>query len=913
MICVSRLNKKYDSQKVLNDVSFSLPRFGFIALVGSSGSGKSTLLNCIAGLTDYEGDINVDGVSLSTLNKEDRDYFRLKKLGFVFQDFKLFELETIKQNILLPLEILKEVEKEKKDDKARDLLKVVDLDISADTRVDKLSGGEKQRVAIARSLVNNPAIILADEPTGNLDTENSEKIMEILSKISTTSLVIMVSHDELLARTYADQIITIENGKVYQNELSRKRTHKEYLPVIKSGFDKLKSKLPLSFLLRHAYQYIKEKKWRTLLSNIVTSLGLVGIGLSTILSSSIASNMKEAYSSFFDNNQIVISNRNTIKTSPIKMSATEEEINIIKDNNKDLIKYVSAYYTADFESFFINQNSLDFSVNSFEYEIPNYSARTINDFQILSKNEKTYPSFTGDLKNNEIILGLTIKNVENICYHLGISRTVSALEEYLKKEKFSVRFSFANDSWSYSDEQLFDVKAFSLETRSKIYHTNPKWNEYVFEESMRFPITYDHSSLPAYPWMMKKSYIVHPNDEEDFLKATKTNQELSKYLFEKHNNSYICYKNNSEEISCYYDHFFQDVSEDISHPLFSTNKGIISIPESLLSGFANDTFFSSDYTLLEKVVDENSVIFLENNETLMLPEGILHGTYTKSKSKTMSFVSDINTFKYGSEPFSYDEIAISTAAAEALFSKENPLFEYLFLANNNVTNISASGKMYKQFKIVPLKITGIFDSDRYEISHNSLWPILFFQEKLDISIFDLTVNSISYQVSETKNIDKAVNLLNNNFSYFKASYPFENINKSVDELSSTITIITLVMALVASIISIILITLTIKLFLYDNSKDIELAELIGIGEKEARKFLYSHSFLLCFISLLFSLFEVMFISVFINYGLSKSLGTSFVFIFRIDSLIYMSVLAVLITIISSFLMNLSLKKRKLKI
>ena len=168
MIKVKNLSKKFKDKYVLKDISFTLPKQGMVFFLGDSGCGKTTLLNCISGLLDYEGEIIVDYKNLKIMNEKEKDYFRLTKIGFVFQDFRLFNSDTVFENVCLPLKCIGGNEPTYVDRKVLDLIELVGLEDKVYADVSSLSGGEKQRVCIARSLVNDPSILLCDEPPFNL-------------------------------------------------------------------------------------------------------------------------------------------------------------------------------------------------------------------------------------------------------------------------------------------------------------------------------------------------------------------------------------------------------------------------------------------------------------------------------------------------------------------------------------------------------------------------------------------------------------------------------------------------------------------------------------------------------------------------------------------------------------------------
>lgn len=220
MIKVENLRKIYNPEKKsssvgLYHVTFTLPSKGMVFVVGKSGSGKSTLLNILGGLDSSSGGtIIVDGNDFSNFTEKDFDNYRNIYLGFIFQDFHLIESLTIKENIKLALD-LQGVRNTKK--RIKEVLKLVDLEGYENRYPKELSGGQQQRVAIARAIIKNPKLILADEPTGNLDSKSAKNIMDVLKRLSQDTLVVVVSHNDEDAQFYADRIIELSDGRVIRD------------------------------------------------------------------------------------------------------------------------------------------------------------------------------------------------------------------------------------------------------------------------------------------------------------------------------------------------------------------------------------------------------------------------------------------------------------------------------------------------------------------------------------------------------------------------------------------------------------------------------------------------------------------------------------------------------------------------
>ncbi len=224
LIKLVNVSKEYHEansvNRVLNKVDFEFKDSEIVIMYGRSGSGKSTLLNLISGIDQPDsGDILIDGVDITKLNEKNRTLLRRKKIGFVFQFFNLIPTLTVLENLLLPLELNNLTGKSERD-KAIYLLEQVGLKSKENSFPDRLSGGEQQRVAISRALIHNPSIILADEPTGNLDYETGRQIIELLDKLvrKEGKIMLMATHSKEVIGL-ADRILSIKDGKIAELKL----------------------------------------------------------------------------------------------------------------------------------------------------------------------------------------------------------------------------------------------------------------------------------------------------------------------------------------------------------------------------------------------------------------------------------------------------------------------------------------------------------------------------------------------------------------------------------------------------------------------------------------------------------------------------------------------------------------------
>ena len=227
IVLTDRLTKVYSMGKIrvaaLNEVSLSVEKESFCGITGPSGSGKSTVLNLLGGLdTPTSGTIEVEGKRISQLNKQELSLYRRESVGMIFQSFNLIPSYTALENVGLPL-LFSGVPKKERQQRASDILRVVGLQQRSGHRPAELSGGEQQRVSIARALINSPRILLADEPTGNLDSKISKEIVAVLSNLNVDHgvTIIMVSHEEALLKEFAKALIRFQDGKVIDEEKIR--------------------------------------------------------------------------------------------------------------------------------------------------------------------------------------------------------------------------------------------------------------------------------------------------------------------------------------------------------------------------------------------------------------------------------------------------------------------------------------------------------------------------------------------------------------------------------------------------------------------------------------------------------------------------------------------------------------------
>ena len=298
MLQIKDIHKEYRTgnlvQRALDGVSLSLRDNEFVAILGPSGSGKTTLLNIIGGLDRYDsGDLIINGISTKKYKDRDWDSYRNHTIGFVFQSYNLIPHQTVLANVELALTI-SGVSKSERRRRAKEALEKVGLGAQIHKKPSQMSGGQMQRVAIARALVNDPEILLADEPTGALDSDTSVQVMDLLQGVAKERLVVMVTHNPELAQLYATRIVTVKDGRILSDTDPFVIDSESMAPPVHKNMGK--SSMSFFNALSLSFQNLKTKKARTLLTSFAGSIGIIGIALILSISNGVdkyITNMEE--------------------------------------------------------------------------------------------------------------------------------------------------------------------------------------------------------------------------------------------------------------------------------------------------------------------------------------------------------------------------------------------------------------------------------------------------------------------------------------------------------------------------------------------------------------------------------------------------------------------------------------------
>ena len=584
MLKLKNIKKNYvlgnEQIKALKGINIEFRKNEFVAILGPSGCGKTTLLNIIGGLDHYtSGDLIIDSVSTKKYKDKDWDTYRNHKIGFVFQNYNLITHQNVLSNVELALTLSGVGPKERRI-KAKEALEKVGLKDQLYKKPNQMSGGQMQRVAIARALVNNPDIILADEPTGALDTKTSEQIMEILQEISKNQLVIMVTHNPELAKKYATRIINLLDGEI----TSDTRPYTEKLEKEKESNKNKKTSMSFWTAFNLSLNNLLTKKGRTILTAFAGSIGIIGIALIMSLSNGVQTYIdnvqKETLTSYpitiqkesvnltdfietlqpsdeetnHDNDKIysnnVMTDMMSAMSSKVKSNNLESFKKYIESEKSDIKNYTSAidysydlqlqiYKDSGDEIVQVNPNNvldeIGMSLNSMQSEFMSTDV-FVEMFDSQEMNEQMYDLVAGSWPTNynEVVLLVDENNEisDFTLYALGLKDSKELKEMY---QNIVNGVAFESKETSYEIEDLLNLK-FKFLLNSDYYEKeNGIWiNKKDDEEYLKEKLDNAEELIIT--------GIIKPN-EESLSKSTTGGilylNDLEKYVIDKGNETKI--------------------------------------------------------------------------------------------------------------------------------------------------------------------------------------------------------------------------------------------------------------------------------------------------------------------------------------------------------------------------------------
>lgn len=464
MLTLKNIKKIYEQgdEAVLYDINLTFNKNEFVSILGCSGAGKSTLLNIIGGLDDKtSGKLLINGKDIYKRDDLNLDYYRKNNVGFIFQNYNLIEHLTVYENVMLPLLLTNSKNKHKR------VLKILDktgLKGKKNSKICDLSGGQKQRVAISRALINNPDIILADEPTGALDYKTGYEIMNLIKKLSKNKLVIMVTHNKVLAKKYSSRIIYLDKGRVISDTNPSKEKNEYFSTKFKSG------NLSIKNALLYSIKTIKAKRKSFLLTSLSSSIGLILVALIISVSNGLKKEMNLYEKNVLSSLPIVIPSVKTKISDKSKIPKNKlysydyKEENSINPINDDFVKYINKMKTKDLCDIKYDRN-LKFNILTEGYNLlDNVEFSQMPSIKYIKKN---YTLLAGSFpkSKNELMLVADQKNRidKNILDALKFNGDVNVSDIFKK----NMKLIFNDDFYIKKDNVYFINKNYESVYKNK--------------------------------------------------------------------------------------------------------------------------------------------------------------------------------------------------------------------------------------------------------------------------------------------------------------------------------------------------------------------------------------------------------------------------------------------------------------
>lgn len=464
MLTLKNIKKIYEQgdEAVLDDINLTFNKNEFVSILGCSGAGKSTLLNIIGGLDDKtSGKLLINGKDIYKRDDLNLDYYRKNNVGFIFQNYNLIEHLTVYENVMLPLLLTNSKNKHKR------VLKILDktgLKGKKNSKICDLSGGQKQRVAISRALINNPDIILADEPTGALDYKTGYEIMNLIKKLSRNKLVIMVTHNKVLAKKYSSRIIYLDKGRVISDTNPSKEKNEYFSTKFKS------ENLSIKNALLYSIKTIKAKRKSFLLTSLSSSIGLILVALIISVSNGLKKEMNLYEKNVLSSLPIVIPSVKTKISDKSKIPKNKlysydyKEENSINPINDDFVKYINKMKTKDLCDIKYDRN-LKFNVLTEGYNLlDNVEFIQMPSIKYIKKN---YTLLAGSFpkSKNELMLVADQKNRidKNILDALKFNGDVNVSDIFKK----NMKLIFNDDFYIKKDNVYFINKNYESVYKNK--------------------------------------------------------------------------------------------------------------------------------------------------------------------------------------------------------------------------------------------------------------------------------------------------------------------------------------------------------------------------------------------------------------------------------------------------------------
>ncbi len=907
---VEKIKKSFNDQILFDDFSYTFKENGFYVLLGESGSGKTTLLNILSLIDNaFEGTYKIDGLPVDEMSQKKLEEIRALNFGYVFQNFNLFENDTVKNNIRMFFDGVVDVDEETKTIIIEETLIKLKIKKLENFYVRDLSGGEKQRVAIARAIISSPKVIFCDEPTGSLDTVNTENIFNILETISKDTIVICVTHDEENAYKYGDYILRFEDGRIVSSKNNKAKKSEDFL-IAHIENKKPNAILKIKYLFKHILSRIKIHKIRNLIRSALVIISLVTTGISLSLSSGVHDSLMNSFGSIIDSKTVIL-NKKPCKNAILDyFSASREDVNALSRVYSDDIDYYGCNYLVDFENNFCDSNDLFLNVRGYLKKFSGFNVRMFNEFIYEESFDEieTYPKIEEELNNDEIVLSISFEQMKELCLQFQILRNFDALGEYLKNNDVYLTLQLKNKARNYADEQLFKLKGVIFDRLNRVYHTNNLFNEVVFEENMRMPISYSPLRKEVYPRVMKKVFYIHTRTfQTEFLNKIIYDNNRNNLLFDSETHDY-------SPLNCPYDtkitnrvyvynvikdtielemiDHLKEIGLEFDGYYFSSHSGYYNNGTSLFSGFAKRVFFSKHLEKNEQIIDAYSKTDEKDLDNIIIPDGVVDGYALKANSSNVR----LKIYK-GEKQLKANEIVISNGFKKLLDSDEviNEEIYSTLMKSSSYYN----GKITNFFETIKLKIREIVEEDEsVSIYQNPEFSISLFRDFFKVSSFNLVPTSIIFETKTPLNANEIAKF-NEYFSDYELSNPLYEIEKSINESTKFLKLLLIIFSALSVVSSIILLFIITLISAIEQRKEISIYKVLGFSNREILKMFLLENGLSTGVSFLISVIALGAVSIFSQSIFKTTLGINNLVIFSPLSILFNFILVIILSIVAS--------------
>ncbi|HHW79362.1 MAG TPA: ABC transporter ATP-binding protein/permease [Acholeplasmataceae bacterium] len=856
--------------EALKGINLTFRKNEFVSILGPSGCGKTTLLNIVGGLGHYtSGDLFINGVSTKNFSDREWDVYRNHRVGFVFQSYNLIPHQTVLSNVELALTIAG-ISKEERVLKAKKALDKVGLSDQYYKKPNQLSGGQSQRVAIARALVNDPEILLADEPTGALDTKTSKQIMELIKEIAKDKLVIMVTHNPELAEEYSTRIVNLLDGELQSDSNPVSNDDKDEEKRVSLKDEKAKMSWWTTFKL--SLQNLISKKSRTILTSVASSIGIIGISLVLALSYGLQTYIGKMQEDMLSGNPITISSSSFDFSSFADGMDTGDKISLIKENGyvtiSGMIEEI-ALRASQSESMIIendiNQTYVDY-VNNMPEEL---RAAIFLDYEIKMKNN-VYTDYY--LNSNQLPENISLSALETI--YREILKQNEATEPYASiLSSFTKDFVQAPNNEEYLNSQ-YDILEGKIATNENEimlvvnkdhlitdlllsqlgYYTQEEFINIVFKVAGddRYDESLDKDKI-SYEELMGKTFTWYTNDT---VFNKETGNPLSPFTYNAYSKDFTTINDAGIELEIV---------------------GILEPKENISYGSLSSGFYYTE-ALTKRVLTENMnseiVEYLESVER----DSIASGYQVVGENKTAYGITYNYSYSFLGEEF-----------------------------NNQIGFVGEVDMMLSMLGSFGVTTEDVYLINKNELGGNDLASII------SIYNYDLEQKEAALKYLDAWNEDgniivNGTTLTPDNRSQIIYSDLLTLIFALISGVINVITIALIGFTTLSLVVSCVMIAIITYVSVVERINEIGVIRSLGGRKRDVSNLFVAETAIIGFISGIIAILFTYFASFIINLIVVGSLGSQ-IAIFPLHFAIIMVVISVLLTLVSGFIPSRSAAKK----